>query len=69
MKPRGDIECNICELILEYAEALLAKNATEVSTYICMYVCVCCMCVCSHVQCVVLCDGVWEFPSLCVSIH
>ena len=50
MKPRGDIECNICELILKYAEALLAKNATEVSTYICTYICVCCMCVCSHVH-------------------
>ena len=75
MKPQGEIECEICQLILKYAEALLAKNATEVRkyvrTFICMlqYMCVhTYVCVCSHVQCVVLCDGVWEFPSLCVGI-
>ena len=46
MKPRGDIECNICELILKYAEALLAKNATEVRKYVHTYVRMCVLYVC-----------------------
>ena len=53
MKPQGEIECEICQLILKYAEALLAKNATEVrkyvrtyvhmyvAVYVCTYICMC----------------------------
>ena len=64
MKPRGDIECNICELILKYAEALLAKNATEVSTYICTFVCV--VCVCAHIFSVWFCVMVGGSSHHCV---